>query len=72
MQARLSDRQKQVVVLVAKGYTGREVAMELRLAYGTVRNYMKEIFDILRVRNRVELTLYFHAHPEQFKGDTDV
>ncbi|MEV4315317.1 LuxR C-terminal-related transcriptional regulator [Actinocrispum sp. NPDC049592] len=48
----LSDRQIQIVQLVARGKTNAEIARELFISVATVRKHMEHIFDQLGVRDR--------------------
>jgi two-component system response regulator DesR len=50
----LTDRERQVLRLAADGRPGSEIAHELRLAEGTVRNYLSEAMSKLGARNRVD------------------
>lgn len=50
----LTERESQVLQLVAKGKTTKEIAGELYLTPGTVRNYISTILDKLGVGNRIE------------------
>ncbi|MGM9948478.1 MAG: response regulator [Lysinibacillus sp.] len=50
----LTDRESQVLELVAEGKTTKEIAAELYLSAGTVRNYISTILDKLGVGNRIE------------------
>lgn len=50
----LTDRESQVLELVAEGKTTKEIAAELFLSAGTVRNYISTILDKLGVGNRIE------------------
>ena len=50
----LTDRENEVLVLIADGKNTREIASELSLTTGTVRNYISVILDKLDVGNRVE------------------
>jgi DNA-binding NarL/FixJ family response regulator len=54
----LSNREKQVVNLLAEGLTNREIARELSLSEHTVKNYLFKIFDKVEVSSRVELVLF--------------
>jgi DNA-binding NarL/FixJ family response regulator len=54
----LSDREEQVVSLVAEGMTNREISQRLKLSEHTVKNYLFRIFDKLGISSRVELILY--------------
>ena len=50
----LTERESQVLELVAEGKTTKEIAAELFLSAGTVRNYISTILDKLSVGNRIE------------------
>jgi two-component system response regulator DesR len=50
----LTERESQVLELVAEGKTTKEIAAELYLSTGTVRNYISTILDKLGVSNRIE------------------
>ncbi|MFS0689513.1 response regulator transcription factor [Sporosarcina sp. 179-K 8C2 HS] len=50
----LTDRESQVLELVAEGKTTKEIAGELFLTPGTVRNYISVILEKLEVGNRIE------------------
>lgn len=50
----LTERETQVLHLIAEGKSTQEIAKALHLTYGTVRNYISVIFDKLEVSNRVE------------------
>lgn len=51
----LSQRQAEVVVLVAEGQTNREIAYRLGITEQTVKNHVTGALRALGVRNRVEL-----------------
>lgn len=50
----LTDREKAVLELVADGKNTKEIADELSIKAGTVRNYISQILDKLEVKNRIE------------------
>lgn len=49
---RLSDRERDVVRLVAEGRTNAEIGERLHLAAATVKTHLEQIYDRLGVRNR--------------------
>jgi DNA-binding NarL/FixJ family response regulator len=57
---RLTKRQAEVVALVARGLTNREIAKQLGLSTHTVRNYLFRIFDKIGVSSRVHLATYYN------------
>lgn len=50
----LTDREKEVLELVADGKNTQEIAEQLSIKTGTVRNYISTILDKLDVKNRIE------------------
>lgn len=58
----LSPREKQVVLLLLRGMTLRQVAPELGLTVSTVSTYSKSIYKKLGINSRAELFLLF-SHP---------
>jgi len=60
----LTEREKQVVQLVAEGMKNKEVAADLNVSEHTVRNYLFRIFEKLGISSRVELVLYALSWPE--------
>ena len=58
----LSDREKQVVQLVAQGLGNREIGQKLSISEQTVKNHLHNIFDKLGVFDRLELALYAIHH----------
>ncbi|MBU8878450.1 response regulator transcription factor [Bacillus sp. FJAT-29790] len=50
----LTEREKAVLELVADGKNTKEIADQLSIKTGTVRNYISQILDKLEVKNRIE------------------
>lgn len=50
----LTDREREIMRLVAEGKTAKEISAELFLSSGTVRNYISEVINKLHVKNRIE------------------
>ncbi|GBG10868.1 DNA-binding response regulator [Paenibacillus sp. MY03] len=55
----LTEREREVLGLVADGKNTKEIATELFLTTGTVRNYISVILDKLGVSNRIEAITRF-------------
>jgi DNA-binding NarL/FixJ family response regulator len=55
---RLTERQRQVLRLVASGLTYKEVGKELSLSEVTVRYHMSEIMHLLHLENRTQVIAY--------------
>lgn len=64
-QPMLTPREEDVVRLVAEGLKNRQIAQRLDVTEHTIRNYLSQIFEKLRVTTRVELILYAFAERDQ-------
>lgn len=53
----LTDRERDILDLVAQGMTNREIGLRLGLTEKTVKHYMTNILQKLQVRSRVEAAL---------------
>ena len=53
----LTDREHQILELVATGISNKEIGRELNLREKTIKHYMTNILQKLQVRNRVEAAL---------------
>ena len=69
----LTSREKQIVGLICRAKTNKEIAYELCLTEGTVKEYLYQIFRKLHVTNRTELALsqlapsFARAVPQELK-----
>ncbi len=54
----LTEREKQVLTLIAEGLTGREIAEKLCLSEKTVNTHRANIMEKLKIHNRAELVKY--------------
>jgi two-component system, NarL family, response regulator LiaR len=55
---RLSDREKEILRLLAAGTSNAEIAARLNFSEGTVRNYVSSIFDKLEVSDRTQAAVF--------------
>jgi DNA-binding NarL/FixJ family response regulator len=55
---RLTDRETEVLRLVAKGLSYKQIAARLTLSHRTVQNHVQNTLGKLQLHNRVELTRY--------------
>src|SRR5512136_1642992 len=58
----LTEQEMRVLGLVAEGKTNREIAQQLFLGEGTVRNYVSSILSKLALTNRAEAAAYAVQH----------
>ena len=54
----LTEREHEVLHLVANAMTNKQVAAALYISEQTVKNHIKSIMQKLHAKNRVELTLH--------------
>jgi DNA-binding NarL/FixJ family response regulator len=58
----LSAREREVLDLLAKGFLIKEIADKLGVGFGTVRTYVRRIYEKLHVQSRSQaIAKYFHA-----------
>jgi len=50
----LTEREQEILALVAAGKTVQEISSTLYLSSGTIRNYISEVLNKLEVKNRIE------------------
>lgn len=58
----LTNREMQVLALMAEGRNTKEIAKQLAITTGTVRNYVSVILDKLEVSNRIEAVSRFREN----------
>ena len=58
----ITDREMDVLLLLAKGKTNAEIGKFLNLSEKTVGNYVGNIFEKLHLNNRIELAAYAYEH----------
>jgi len=60
-EAHLSTRETEVLNLLSRGLSNKEIADQMRLSIETVRSYLKAIYEKLHVRCRIEAVLRYNA-----------
>lgn len=55
----ISQRELEIIRLVSQGLSNREIAEQLYLSEGTVRNYLSTILDKLQLRDRTQLAVFY-------------
>ena len=55
----ISPRELEIIRLIAEGLSNREIASELFLSEGTVRNYLSSILDKLSLRDRTQVAVFY-------------
>lgn len=57
----LQEKEREIVELVAEGLSNKEIASELYLSEGTVRNYLSSILEKLKLRDRTQLAVFYYT-----------
>ncbi|HET8550033.1 MAG TPA: response regulator transcription factor [Bryobacteraceae bacterium] len=55
---RLTPRESQLVMLLARGLKNKEIAAELNISEGTVKVYLSKLFEKVGAKDRFELALF--------------
>ena len=58
----LTDKEYDIIELVAEGLSNIEIAAKLYLSEGTVRNYISLVLEKLELRDRTQLAVFFYKH----------
>ncbi|MEX2536492.1 MAG: LuxR C-terminal-related transcriptional regulator [Trueperaceae bacterium] len=58
MASDLTDREREVIEMIAKGMKNNQIAKDLGLSYATVRNYVARIYGKLDVHSRAEAVIW--------------
>lgn len=56
------DKEFEIITLIAKGFSNKEIAKEVYLSEGTVRNYISSILEKLELRDRTQLVIFYFNH----------
>ncbi|BBF42900.1 two-component response regulator [Lachnospiraceae bacterium KM106-2] len=58
----ITEKEMSIIKLVAEGESNKEIAEELYLSEGTVRNYLSEILNKLELRDRTQLAVFYYKN----------
>lgn len=58
----LTDREKEVLLLMAKGMTNAEIAESLILGEATIKTHVSSVFSKLKLRDRVQAVVFAFEH----------
>lgn len=64
----LTERESDIVTLIAKGLSNREIAAKLFMSEGTVKNYISGILDKTGLEHRTQIAIYYLTGE---KGDAE-
>lgn len=58
----ISEKEYEIITLIAEGLSNKEIASNLYLSEGTVRNYLSTILEKLNLRDRTQLAIFYYQH----------
>lgn len=58
----ITEKELQMIELIADGLSNKEIAEELFLSEGTVRNYLSTILEKLELRDRTQLAIFYYQN----------
>lgn len=61
-QWNLTEREQELIRLVAQGFSNKEIASQLFLSEGTVKNNISNILGKLDLRDRTQLVIFAYEH----------
>lgn len=57
----LIEKEIEIITLIAKGKNNKEIAAELYLGEGTLRNYISVILEKLNLRDRTQIAIFYYT-----------
>ena len=58
----LSEKESEIIELIAQGLSNREIAANLYLSEGTIRNSISVILEKLNLKSRTQLAIFYYKH----------
>ncbi|GAA0920029.1 response regulator transcription factor [Virgisporangium aurantiacum] len=69
---RLTDRERDIVVAVARGATNTEIALDLRIGPATVKSHISSVLTKLGLRDRAQIVVFAYESALVHPGDHDI
>lgn len=58
----ITEKELEIITVVAEGLSNKEIASKLYLSEGTVRNSLSNILDKLQLRDRTQLAIFYYKN----------
>lgn len=58
----ITEKEQEIIVHIAEGYSNKEIASSLCFSEGTVRNYLSSILEKLHLRDRTQLAIFYYTN----------
>ena len=60
----LTSREEEVLVLLSRGFSNKEIADQMSVSIETVRSHLKRIYEKMHVRSRTEAVALYFSSPD--------
>lgn len=67
MKVALSRRERDVLLLIVRGFNNKQIARELGLSVYTIKNHIGRLFDRIDVHSRLQAAVWY-MHEEATHG----
>jgi DNA-binding NarL/FixJ family response regulator len=61
---RMTQREREVIALIAVGLSNKEIAHRLDIATDTVKSHVRNVMDKLALHSRLQIAAYAHSHDD--------
>jgi DNA-binding NarL/FixJ family response regulator len=61
---RMTQREREVIALIAVGLSNKEIAARLNIATDTVKSHVRNVMDKLALHSRLQIAAYAHSHDD--------
>jgi DNA-binding NarL/FixJ family response regulator len=61
---RMTQREHEVIALIAVGLSNKEIAQRLNIAADTVKSHVRNVMDKLALHSRLQIAAYAHSHDD--------
>ena len=63
-EVRMTQREHEVIALIAVGLSNKEIATRLNIATDTVKSHVRNVMDKLALHSRLQIAAYAHSHDD--------
>jgi two-component system nitrate/nitrite response regulator NarL len=61
---RMTQREREVIALIAVGLSNKEIANRLNIATDTVKSHVRNVMDKLALHSRLQIAAYAHSQDD--------
>ncbi len=63
-EVRMTQREREVIALIAVGLSNKEIAHRLSIATDTVKSHVRNVMEKLALHSRLQIAAYAHSHDD--------